>query len=250
MSLVPESIERPYGRLFVLREEAVRFPARPLVLLLHGAFEKHKKLLPWSELWRAEYDVALADLPGHGQSDSLGTVTFDAYVDELRWLVGEYFARRRVAIVGDSFGGLLGVALGNEPPANLAAAVALDPLLATAKQWSIRDLVPRILEGQAEGSFRRSFTANILGMGEGAPQDRRYHHFVEGVRVPALVLAGAEPLGVRREVAGPSLLDQDDRAFVQKHVDLSIIAGVGHQLVLQRPSEAFAVAEGFVRSLP
>ncbi|MGE3335292.1 MAG: alpha/beta fold hydrolase [Rhodospirillaceae bacterium] len=249
MTYVTHPLERPYGRLVVLREETARFDHKPLVLLLHGAFEKHKKLLPWSELWRASYDVALADLPGHGQSDPPSPVTMDSYIDELRWLVGTHFKDRRVVIVGDSFGGLLGVALGNSPPPNLAGAVALDPLLATAKQWSIMDLIPRVLEGQPEGSFRRAFAANVMGMAQSPPEDRRYYHYIEGVRVPAIVLAGAEALGVRRDVTGPSLLDDDDRAFLTARLKLAVIPGVGHQLVLQRPAETFAAAEDFVRTL-
>lgn len=249
MTYVTETLQRPYGRLFLLRQETARFPEKPLVLLLHGAFEKHKKLLPWAELWRAAYDVALVDLPGHGQSDPPADVTFETYLEELRWLVTETFGARRVVTVGDSFGGLLGIALGNRPPANLAAALALDPLLATAKQWSILDLLPRILDGQAEGGFRRMFAANVMGMGKGAPEDRRYHAYIAGVRVPALVLAGAEPLGERRDVVSPSLLDEEDRRFLARHVNLGLIPDVGHQLVLQRPAETFAAAEAFVRSL-
>lgn len=249
MTYLTHTFERPYGKLILLGQETARFPERPLILLLHGAFEKHKKLLPWSELWQASYDVALADLPGHGQSDPPSPVTMEAYIEELRWLVGTHFADRRVAIVGDSFGGLLGIALGNNPPANLAAAIALDPLLATAKQWSIMDIIPRVLDGQPEGGFRRMFAANVMGMAQSPPEDRRYYHYIEGVRVPAIVLAGAEPLGVRRDVAGPSLLDEDDRTFLTDRLKLAVIPGVGHQLVLQRPAESFAAAEGFVRTL-
>lgn len=249
MTYMTHTVQRPYGKLMVLSQEQARFPEKPLILLLHGAFEKHKKLLSWSELWAASYDVALVDLPGHGQSDPPSPVTMDSYIGELRWLVGTYFANRRVVIVGDSFGGLLGIALGNDPPPNFAGVVALDPLLATAKQWSIMDLIPRVLDGQPEGSFRRMFAANVMGMAQSPPEDRRYYFYVEGVRVPAIVLAGAEPLGVRREVTGPSLLDDDDRAFLTERLKLAVIPDVGHQLVLQRPAESFAAAEAFVRKL-
>ncbi len=249
MTYVTNTLQRPHGKLVVLKQESARFPEKPLILLLHGAFEKHKKLLPWSELWRAAYDVALADLPGHGQSDPPSPVTMDAYINELRWLVGTHFADRRVAIVGDSFGGLLGIALGNNPPLNLAGAVALDPLLATAKQWSIMDLIARVLDGQPEEAFRRMFATNVMGMARSPPEDRRYYHYIESVRVPAIVLAGAEPLGVRRDVTGPSLLDDEDRAYLTERLKLAVIPGVGHQLVLQRPAETFAAAEAFVRAL-
>lgn len=247
MTYATHEIERPYGRLLVLSPESERFPEKPLILLLHGAFEKHKKLLAFADLWRASYDVALSDLPGHGQSAAMAAVTFDGYIEELQWLVGSHFAHRSVVIVGDSFGGLLGIALGNHPPPNLAGVVALDPLLATAKQWSIQDLLPRILDGQPAESFRPLFAGNIMGMGASAPEDKRYHHFIEGVRVPSLVIAGAEALGVRREVVGPSLLDDDDRTFLDQRGLLKVIPGVGHQLVLQKPQETFSVAESFVR---
>lgn len=249
MTYVTQTLTRPHGKFAVLSGDAALHASAPLVVLLHGAFEKHKKLLPWSELWRASYDVALADLPGHGQSDPPISVTMDTYIDELRWLIGTHFAGRRVVIVGDSFGGLLGIALGNRPPANLVGVVALDPLLATAKQWSIMELMPRILVGQPEGSFRRMFAANVMGMAQSPPEDRRYYHYIEGVRVPAIVLAGAESLGVRREVTGPSLLDDEDRKYLAARLKLAVIPGVGHQLVLQRPAETFAAAEAFVRAL-
>jgi pimeloyl-ACP methyl ester carboxylesterase len=250
MSFVTQTIERPYGRLFVLNPETERFADKPLILLLHGAFEKHKKLLAWAELWRADYDVALADLPGHGQSDPPSPITLEAYIDEVRWLVAEHFGHRRVVIVGDSFGGLLGVALGNAPPANLAGVVSMDSLLSTAKQWSIQDLLPRVLDGQPEGSFRRQFATNVMGMGGDTVEDRNYRFYIEGARIPILMLAGDVPLGERRDVTGPSLLDDTDRVFLRGRGVLGVIPGVGHQLVLQRPQETFAAAKDFVEALP
>ena len=237
--------------MFVLHSETARFPEKPLILLLHGAFEKHKKLLPWAEVWRAEFDVALADLPGHGQSDPPHAITLDAYIGDVGRLVAAQFAGRRVVIVGDSFGGLIGIALGSRPPANFAGVVALDPLLSTAKQWFIQDLMPRILEGQPPGSFRPTFAANIMGMGAGPAEDRRYHHYLDEVKVPALVLAGSEALGQRRAVAAPSLLDDDDRRLLREsaRVKFGVIPEAGHQLVLQQPQETFAAAAAFVRAL-
>ena len=200
------------------------------------AFQKH-------------YRVVTLDLPGHGQSGSLAPVTFAAYVEELRWLLTNPLAQRGVIIVGDSFGGLLGIALGNAPPANLRGVIALDPLLSTAQQWSLLDLMPRVLEGQPADGFRRLFAANIMGMGGETPEDRRHHPVVEGARVPVLVLAGAEALGERRAVAAPSLLSEADRAFLRQHVKLGIIPDVGHQLVTQRPQETFAAAKAFADTL-
>lgn len=249
MTFTPQFIERPYGRLLMMLQESERFPAKPLILLLHGAYEKHKKLLPWAALWQAAYDVALVDLPGHGQSDAPASVTLESYIDELRWIVATHFGKRRVVIVGDSFGGLLGVALGNDPPANLAGVVSMDSLLSTAKQWSIRDLLPKVLDGQPEGSFRRLFAANVMGMSAGESEDRNYRFYVEGARVPVLMLTGDVALGARRDVAWPSLLDEDDRQFLKARSRLTVIPGVGHQLVVQKPQETLAAAQGFVGEL-
>jgi pimeloyl-ACP methyl ester carboxylesterase len=250
MAYTTQTIDRPHGRLFVLSPDAERYPEKPLILLLHGAFEKHKKLLPWAELWSGAYDVALADLPGHGQSDPPSPITLEAYIEEVRWLVADHFRRRRVVIVGDSFGGLLGVALGNNPPANLAGAVSMDSLLSTAKQWSIQDILPRVLEGQPAGSFRRLFATNVMGMGGATVEDHDYRHYIEGARIPILMLAGDVPLGEKREVAHPSLLDDGDRVFLRTQGVLGVIPGVGHQLVLQQPQATFDVAMAFVQSLP
>ena len=249
MTFTPQFIERPYGRLLVLMQESERFPTKPLILLLHGAYEKHKKLLPWAALWQADYDVALLDLPGHGQSDPPANVTLEAYIDELRWIVASHFGKRRVVIVGDSFGGLLGVALGNDPPTNLVGVVSMDSLLSTAKQWSIQDLLPKVLDGQPEGSFRRQFATNVMGMGAGETEDRSYRFYVEGVRVPVLMLTGDIALGERRDVVWPSLLDEADREFLRARSRLEVIPGVGHQLVVQKPQETLAAAQGFVAGL-
>ena len=249
MSFTFQNIDRPYGRILVLAPETERFTDKPLILLLHGAFEKHKKLLAWAEQWSAAYDVALADLPGHGQSDPPSPVTLDAYIDEIRWLVADHFGHRRVVIVGDSFGGLLGVALGNAPPANLAGAVSMDSLLSTEKQWSIRDILPRVLDGQPEGSFRRMFAANVMGMGGDSDENQDYRRYIEGARVPILMLAGEIPLGERRDVSHPSLLDETDRDYLRARNILGVIPGVGHQLVLQRPQETLTAAMAFVERL-
>jgi pimeloyl-ACP methyl ester carboxylesterase len=152
-------------------------------------------------------------------------------------------------IVGDSFGGLLGVALGNNPPANLAGAVSMDSLLSTAKQWSIQDLLPRVLDGQPEGSFRRLFATNVMGMGGAKVEDQNYRHYIEGARIPILMLAGDVPLGERRDVQHPSLLDEDDRVFLRTRGVLGVIPGAGHQLVHQRPQETFEAAKAFTQSL-
>lgn len=249
MTFAPQFIDRPYGRLLVLMPESEHFSSKPLILLLHGAYEKHKKLLPWAALWQADYDVALIDLPGHGQSDAPAPVALEAYIDELRWIVASHFGKRRVVIVGDSFGGLLGVALGNDPPANLVGVVSMDSLLSTAKQWSIQDLLPKVLDGQPEGSFRRQFATNVMGMGGEETEDRSYRFYVEGVRVPVLMLTGDIALGERRDVAWPSLLDEEDREFLRARSRLAVISGVGHQLVVQKPQETLAAAQAFVGEL-
>ena len=176
-------------------------------------------------------------------------MALEAYIDELRWIVASHFGKRRVVIVGDSFGGLLGVALGNDPPANLVGVVSMDSLLSTAKQWSIQDLLPKVLDGQPEGSFRRQFATNVMGMGGEETEDRSYRFYVEGVRVPVLMLTGDIALGERRDVAWPSLLDEEDREFLRARSRLAVISGVGHQLVVQKPQETLAAAQAFVGEL-
>jgi pimeloyl-ACP methyl ester carboxylesterase len=63
------------------------------------------------------------------------------------------------------------------------------------------------------------------------------------------MLTGDIALGERRDVAWPSLLDEEDREFLRARSRLAVISGVGHQLVVQKPQETLAAAQAFVGEL-
>jgi pimeloyl-ACP methyl ester carboxylesterase len=53
-------------------------PARPLVVLLHGALRTATALTQWTEFLGDAVDVALVDLPGHGKSAPIESATVQA----------------------------------------------------------------------------------------------------------------------------------------------------------------------------
>ncbi|MHB1206351.1 MAG: alpha/beta fold hydrolase [Rhodospirillaceae bacterium] len=237
--------------------EPDRHPERPLILLIHGALADHESLLPWAGLWAGEYDLRLVDLPGHGKSEIPPRATFAAFVAEIRELVARILAPRPVVIVGESLGGLIGIAAGNQPPSNLAAVAALDPPLSTAGLWPVIDHIRLWLNLHPRDAFLRDFAFEIFGVGPDTDiaQDRRYHEYFENLAVPALVLAGDQPLGRRRPVqTPPSLIGEVDRevlrALTSTRFRFEIFPNAGHLIPAAHPLEAFAAVRRFIESLP
>lgn len=244
-------------QLYLKQPAPDRHSARPLILLIHGALADHGALLPWAELWAGEYDVRLVDLPGHGKSEIPSRVTFAAFVAEIHELVASVLAPRPVIIVGESLGGLIGIAVGNAPPPNLAAVAALDPPLSTAGLWPVIDHIRLWLNLHPRDAFLRDFAFEIFGVDPDTDiaQDRRYHGYFESLAVPALVLAGDQPLGRRRPVqAVPSLIGEVDRAVLRAlagaRFKFEVFPDAGHLIPAAHPFEAFAAVRRFIEQLP
>ena len=222
----------------------------PLLLLLHGALRSAENLMPWSSRWVEEFDVALIDLPGHGRSDPPPAATFRDFVDEVRFLVRDTFGHRRVVIIGESFGGMLGLAAGNGPPSNLAAVVALDPPLATAKLWPVIANMRGALAMHPDHAFLRNFAWEIFGVRAGleTPADRQYHEHLARLEVPTLVLAGDRLLEHPGESgASYSVLDEADRARLRAApLSFEVIAGAGHRLIDECPGAVYTAVHRFI----
>ncbi len=252
MKIKARKVQGVATSLCVARLEAAPRPDRPLLLLLHGALRSLENLLPWAQRWPGEYDVALADLPGHGRSAAPAAVTFPTFVDEIRFLVADSFKDRRVIVIGESLGGVLALAAAGHPPVNLAAVVALDPPLATAKLRPVIDFARGVLAEHPQHAFLRDFLFEMFGVRTDAPtvEDRRYEGALAQVRVPALVLAGDPPLQPGADDAACSLLDDADRARLRDApLRFEVIAGAGHHLVDRRPDETAAAIGRFLAAL-
>lgn len=172
--------------------------AAPTVLLLHG-----EPL--WSFLWRHTIPVLVAaglravapDLIGFGRSDKPATVTDYSYARAVAWL-REYAERLRlqgVVVVGQDWGGLLGLRLAAEQPGLAAALVACNhgfptgdaPPNAAFQSWlKYSQSVPQLPVGEIVVNACASKPGPAVQAAYDAPYpDERYK---AGARVfPALV---------------------------------------------------------------
>ncbi len=244
-------------RLYLKQPQADEYPDRPLILLIHGALANHKHLLRWSQLWSQEFDVRLVDLPGHGRSEAPLQATFAAFVVAIHHLVGQHLAPRPVIVVGESLGGLIALALGNAPPANLIAVAALGPPFSTAGLWPMTDQLRQELSLQPDNAFLRDFAFQVFGVSSDTDvvQDRLYAAWLTHLAIPALVLAGDRPLGERRVLSSiPSLIAETDRDLLRTRVSdrfkFGVISDTGHLITARHPRATFEAVRGFIGSMP
>lgn len=163
------------------------------------------------------FDIILACLPGHNGAPSFGMVTVDILAAGYAEALSSSLGQRKLLFVGESLGGLVGVAMAQAPPASVAAIVSLDPFL-DGDVWPLKWML--------ENGHGTSVNSTFSGT---------YHHLLNDLRSPVHVIAGESLLGERRDGALPSLLLPQDRILVAKHCRLSVIPG-GHHLVQDNPA--------------
>jgi haloalkane dehalogenase len=125
----------------------------PVVLLLHGEPSwsfLYRTMLP--VLGRAGLRAIAPDLPGFGRSDKPADIADHTYARHVEWMRAFAFdalGLRDVTLVGQDWGGLIGLRLAAEHPDRFAAMVAANTGLPTgdadmpAVWWSFRRAVER-----------------------------------------------------------------------------------------------------------
>jgi haloalkane dehalogenase len=152
----------------------------PVVLLLHGEPSwsfLYRSMLP--VLGRAGLRAIAPDLPGFGRSDKPAEVTDHSYARHVEWMRAFAFdalGLRDVTLVGQDWGGLIGLRLVAEHPDRFAAVVAANTGLPTgdvdmpAPWWAFR----RAVEGAQAldiGRFVQSGCRRALSQAERAAYD-------------------------------------------------------------------------------
>jgi pimeloyl-ACP methyl ester carboxylesterase len=242
-------------------------PSRPSVVLLHGAGANAHW---WDHLAPAlaeRFQVVALDFRGHGESDFPEALVPGAFRDDLEALL-EHLAAPHAALIGHSLGAhvALGYAAAGGAP---CALVLLDPArgvsatrrratrlaLSLRPTYASRDealrrfqflpgpahvdeslraaIAERSVRGEPGGRFGFKFDARWFGVPD------RDRPALGGVRVPTLILRGAEsPLltqagahELQRGIAGARLVE---------------VAGAGHHLQMERPRECLAEIQPFL----
>lgn len=209
----------------------------PVVLLLHGEPS-------WSFLYRRMLPVladaglcAVApDMPGFGRSDKpaeVGDHTYARHVEWMRSLVFDVLHLDGVTLVGQDWGGLIGLRLVAEHPGRFAAVVAANTGLPTGDQpmpetwWAFHDAVANaetldIARFVASGC-RRALSAPVLAGYDAPFPDESYK---AGPRaLPALVPTSPDDPATAANRTAWQALSRWDKPFLCAFSDGDPITG-------------------------
>lgn len=258
-------IEVNGNRVFAATGGRTFDPARPVVVLVHGAGMDHTVwALHDRALGHAGQSVLSVDLPGHGRSDGDALPSIPALAD---WLVAllDAVGSESAVVVGHSMGALAALAFAARHPgraravALLGAAAAMPvnddlrgaartrPLAAAAMIVGWGFSATAALGGSAAPGLWLSGGANALlarcrpgvlatdldacnDYGDGAADAVR-------VQCPALVVAGdrdrMSPAKAGRELAG-----------LLPHGRVAVLPGAGHMVMAERPDAVLDLLRG------
>jgi hypothetical protein len=215
---------------------------RPVLLAIASSFMNLRALDRMPGLLADACQVVLAELP----SSSIPMVP-----DLSAWRVAAAFSQ----LIGSAFRGRPVVALGFGDAALIAVSirtpevvrvVALDPPVRSEKAWPLRSALEARLAA-ASPALKR-FLADIHGVGEAAaPRDHR--RMFQTSQAPVDMLVGEAPLMPERPTDRlPSLVDEEDRAWLRTNapVDLRVVSGAGHDLARDAGGMVLAAARSAV----
>jgi pimeloyl-ACP methyl ester carboxylesterase len=203
---------------------------RPVVLAICGAFAPFD-YLSWLGDRLPEAEVVITHLPGllTAPPDVVSVSSFAyAFID----LIESFYIGRRIVVIGLSVGGLVALSINSE---SVAAVIAVDPPLSTAKLWPLIDWAS-MARGQMTPT-QQDWLWRIFGYGS-TIEDRCYHDIVSELSRPARVIVAGDSLGARRQITElPGLLDTTDVEFLKRNnlISVQVVDGVGHDVAVRRP---------------
>jgi 3-oxoadipate enol-lactonase len=261
------------GRLFYEERGAARRPGDPAILLLHG-------LLFDGGMWRNQIEplaalgrVIVLDGPGHGKSEPAPRFVLEEHADALFDAFGELGVRRTV-VVGLSWGGMVGMRLALQHPANVAGLALLDTsaevdslservkyraFIALHRRVGFplglfhREIAPRLFAERtlverpelALAAYQRTMGFDRGGLARAAIAVvvHRKNVLPELVRIrtPTLVMCGAEDKSTTPDKS-------EHIASAIPHAKLVMLEGTGHMSALESPEAVNAHLVPFVRS--
>jgi pimeloyl-ACP methyl ester carboxylesterase len=227
-------------------------PDRKTLVFIHGSGGDHTNWIRQYTLLKNAFNIAALDLPGHGRSEGPGEQDVSAHVEWVKKILDGLKIVKPV-LIGHSLGAAIAlsfvirydtvaaavvpVAGGVKMPVNPvilegflkdpASVIGMAAKFSIAKQnrekfsGLIAESLSRINPGIIHGDFSACNSLNIT-------------EAVAGIRIPALVICGAED-----KMTPPSLSQ-----FISDRIPgarLTLIEGAGHFVMMENP-EAFNVA--------
>ncbi|MBU2054017.1 MAG: alpha/beta hydrolase [Proteobacteria bacterium] len=236
-------------------------PGRKTLVFIHGSGGDHTNWIRQCTPLKSVFNIVALDLPGHGRSEGPGEQAVPAYVEWVKKILDKLEIKKPV-LIGHSLGAAICLSFviryreaasavvpvggGVRMPVNPAILEGLkeDPALiismaaklsvAKANRERLCGLITEVLSGVDPGIIHGDFSAcSHLDLTED----------VAGIRLPALVICGAED-----KMTPPALSE-----FLRDRIAgarLELIGGTGHFVMLEDPEAFNAALTDFVNSLP
>lgn len=240
------------------------------IILLHGflgAKEVWKKYIPRLS---KQYKVIALDLPGHGESDSLGYLhSMEIMAEGLKALL-ETLKIRKCILVGHSLGGYVGLAFSEKYPDSLLGLVLLNSTAKGDSQQKIksRNQLIKLVKKNRQRAI------DLLVPTFFNPRSRKTHYYIRAYRKMAqkcdeqAIIATVEGMKIRKEreivlkfVPFPFLfiigekdevLDANDlikQAKLGVHSNYQIVEGSNHMSLLENEEKVYKAIREFSKGL-
>jgi pimeloyl-ACP methyl ester carboxylesterase len=203
-----------------------RDTGKPIALVIAGAFADFA-IYDRLQIVLPQFDVLRTHLPGN-HCPELAATDVGVMAGGISQALAGRFAGRPTIAIGISAGALVAMALASP---DLKALLLVEPFLRTLHVWPFRGMVE-----EYRAPEQRAFLWNVLGVRDGAAEERDYRGLAQGVRVPCRVLLGGIPLMPPRPLPNlPSLVDDEDRATFRAHPLMTVteVPGAGHNVAAQ-----------------
>jgi pimeloyl-ACP methyl ester carboxylesterase len=256
-SFVPRRVDTKHGVICAYTRGDLGDPTLPICLFLHGALRGADALAPVIPADELPYRSILIDLPGHGGSFHPEQITIDTLCDPVADIVHDAIGGQPCIVVGESLGGLLALRLAQRQLPNLMSAVAVDPILDTAKLLHVHDTMRQALSLYPGHPFVTALADNIFGVrvDRASAVNRSYRYLLDDLRVPTLVLTGDKRSPRHRfDEPGTCMLDDEDLAYLAGRnlnaLSLVTLPHCGHLALAEQPREALRAITYFMRAAP
>lgn len=229
--------------LHVARLPAHGRPDKPRALFISGCFADIRQNATWVAALQGLFDVILCELPGHGETAPVDDVSVDGFAAVYAALIDANVAPAwKLTVIGESLGGLVGLALARLRPDRIERVILLDPPF-TLTRPDLRALLGRAWRNAGAPAYLGRILDAIFGFDPATDRqhrERAMHGLVRGLAVPGIVIAGSTAAmhAPPRPLPSSLLTDDDLAALRRENAALHMpprIQGAGHCVLMENP---------------